>query len=361
MVSHVPAVNRIRSKEREELAGELRRRVSGEVRFDPFSRVLYSTDASIYQMEPVGVVIPRNVEDVLAVLEVARDSGVPVLPRGGGTSLAGQTVNHAIVVDFSKYLHQVLEINREEQWARVQPGIVLEQLNKQLAAHNLQYAPDPTTANRACVGGGIGNNTCGAHSVIYGKTLDHVKELDVVLADATPAHFGPLERDQLQAKLSESGLEGDIYRGVRRIGGVGGAEIQARYPKIMRRVSGYNLDEFLTDTNFNLARMVVGSEGTLCVVTEAKLNLVPRPAMTALSVLHFAGIVEASEATREVLKHDPSSVEVMDKFLLDRSRESLSHSQGLSFIEGDPGGNSCGGVLRRVRGGAQCQNGGSRG
>ena len=340
MVSHVPAVNRIRSKEREELAGELRRRVSGEVRFDPFSRVLYSTDASIYQMEPVGVVIPRNVEDVLAVLEVARDSGVPVLPRGGGTSLAGQTVNHAIVVDFSKYLHQVLEINREEQWARVQPGIVLEQLNKQLAVHNLQYAPDPTTANRACVGGGIGNNTCGAHSVIYGKTLDHVHELDVVLADAAPAHFGPLERGQLEAKLSQAGLEGDIYREVHRIGGtdgVGVAEIQARYPKIMRRVSGYNLDEFLTDTNFNLARMVVGSEGTLCVVTEAKLNLVPRPAMTSLSVLHFAGIVEASEATREVLKHDPSSVEVMDKFLLDRSRESLGHSRGLSFLEGDPG------------------------
>ncbi|MDP6548940.1 MAG: FAD-linked oxidase C-terminal domain-containing protein [Dehalococcoidia bacterium] len=331
------AAKRIRGREREELAQELGRRVSGEVRFDAFSRVLYSTDASIYQMEPVGVVIPRSVEDVLAVVEVARANGVPALPRGGGTALAGQTVNHAIVVDFSKYLNQLLEVNREEHWARVQPGIVLEQLNKQLSAHGLQYAPDPTTANRACVGGGIGNNTCGAHSVIYGKTLDHVKELDVVLADGTQTRFRPLEAHELENKLSAAGLESDIYRGVRRIARENLAEIVARYPKIMRRVSGYNVDEFLGDDPFNLSRMVVGSEGTLCVVTEAKINLVPRPAMTALSVLHFTGIVEASEATREVLKHDPSSVEVMDKILLDRSRESLGHSRGMAFIEGDPG------------------------
>ena len=179
------AASRIRGRDREELAQELRRRVSGEVKFDPFSRVLYSTDASIYQMEPVGVVIPRSLEDVLAIMEVSRDNQVPVLPRAGGTSLAGQTVNHAIVIDFSKYLNQVLEVNQEEQWARVQPGIILDQLNQHLLPYGLQYAPDPTTSNRACVGGGIGNNTCGAHSVIYGKTLDHIKEVDVVLTDAT--------------------------------------------------------------------------------------------------------------------------------------------------------------------------------
>jgi FAD/FMN-containing dehydrogenase/Fe-S oxidoreductase len=332
-----PAAKRTRGKEREELAQELRRRVSGEVRFDAFSRILYSTDASIYQMEPVGVVIPRSVEDVVAVVEMARANGVPVLPRGGGTALAGQTVNHAVVVDFSKYLNQLLEVNREEQWARVRPGIVLEELNKQLLAHNLQYAPDPTTANRACVGGGIGNNTCGAHSVIYGKTLDHVKEVDAVLSDGSQSHFRSLEAHELETKLSAAGLESDIYRGMRRIARDNLTEIMARYPKIMRRVSGYNVDEFLDDDPFNLSRMVVGSEGTLCVVTEAKVNLVPRPAMTALSVLHFTGIVEASEATREVLKHAPSSVEVMDKILLDRSRESLGHSRGTAFIEGDPG------------------------
>ena len=328
---------RARHRERAELARELRRRVSGEVRFDPFSRVLYSTDASIYQMEPVGVVIPRSVEDVLAVMEVARDNAVPVLPRAGGTSLAGQCVNHAIVIDFSKSLNRVLEVNPEERWARVQPGIVLEQLSKQLAPYNLQYPPDPTSANRACVGGGIGNNTCGAHSIIHGKTIDQVKELGVVLADATQAHFRPLETAELEAKLSGTGLESDIYRDIRRIAREHLTKIVTRYPKIMRRVSGYNLDQFIDDSSTNLSRIVVGSEGTLCVVTEAKINLVPRPVMTALSVLHFADIFQASEATRQVLPHGPAAVEIMDKMLLDRCRGSLGFAQNLSFLEGDPG------------------------
>ena len=331
------AATKVRGREREELAQELRRRISGEVRFDPFSRVLYSTDASIYQMEPVGVVVPRSVEDVLAVMEVARDNKVPVLPRGGGTSLAGQCVNHAIVIDFSKYLDRLLEVNAEEHWARVQPGIVLEQLNRQLAPHNLQYAPDPATANRACVGGSIGNNSCGSHSVIYGKTIDHVQELDVVLADASQAHFRLLAAHELEAKLSGTSLESDIYRGVRRTAREHLAEIVARYPKVMRRVSGYNLDEFLDDSSFNLSRMVVGSEGTLCIATEAKVNLVPRPTMTALSVLHFADIFQAAEASPEVLNHNPAAVEVIGKMMLDRCRESLGYSQDLSFLEGDPG------------------------
>ena len=331
------AENRIRGKEREELARELRRRVDGEVRFDPFSRVLYSTDASIYQMEPVGVVIPRGVEDVLAVMEVAWDSGVPVLPRSGGTSLAGQTVNHAIVMDFSKYLDQMLEVNQEEHWVRVQPGIILDQLNRQLMSRGLMYAPDPTTSSRACVGGGIGNNTCGSHSVIYGKTLDHVQELHTVLSDATQAHFRPLEAHELEAKLSGDNLESDIYRGVRQIAQDNSAEIESRYPKIQRRISGYNLDDFLGDRPVNLSEIVVGSEGTLCVVTEAKLNLVPRPTMTCLSILHFKDIFESSEATMKVLEHNPSVVEVIDKMLLDRCRGSLGFAQNLSFIEGDPG------------------------
>ena len=331
------SMQRIQGRERAELAEELRRRVSGEVRFDPFSRVLYSTDASIYQMEPVGVVIPRNVEDVLAVMEIARDNHVPVLPRAGGTGLAGQSVNHAIVMDFSKYLNQVVELNREESWVRVQPGIVLDHLNRYLAPHGLQYAPDPTTSNRACVGGGIGNNTCGAHSVIYGKTLDHIKEVDVILSDATRAHFQTLEPHELEAKLLGEGLESDIYRGVLQIARDNLAEIEARYPKIMRRVSGYNLDSFLGEEPVNLTKMVVGSEGTLCVVTESKVNLVPRPTMTSLSVLHFRDIIEASEATKEVLEHGPSSVEVLDKMVLDRSRESMGQSRNLSFVQGDPG------------------------
>ena len=333
---------RIRGKERQDIADELERRVTGEVRFDPYSRLLYSTDASIYQMEPVGVVIPRTVEDVQAVVEFAATEGIPVLPRAGGTSLAGQTVNHAIVMDFSKYLNKVLEVNAEEQWARVEPGIILEQLTRQVATHGLQYAPDPTTANRACVGGGIGNNTCGAHSVIYGKTLDHIRELDVILSDGSAAHFGALSASELEARLSGGGLEGDIYRGVLRIAREQKDEIDRTYARIQRRVSGYNLDEFILDDDrnngpVNLARMVVGSEGTLCVVTEAKVNLVQRPTMTALSVLHFRSVFDACEATMRVLQHDPSSVEMIDKMVLDRCREALGQSRLLSFIEGDPG------------------------
>ena len=332
---------RIRGKERQDIADELTRRVDGEVRFDPYSRLLYSTDASIYQMEPIGVVIPRTADDVQAVVEFAAGEGIPVLPRSGGTSLAGQTVNHAIVLDFSKYLNNVLEVNSEEGWARVQPGIILEQLTKQVASHGLQYAPDPTTANRACVGGGIGNNTCGAHSVIYGKTLDHIKELDVVLSDGSRAHFAPLTANELEGRLSAGGLEGDIYRGVMRIAAEQQEEIDRTYAKIQRRVSGYNLDEFVPQAGLtgpvNLARMVVGSEGTLCVVTEAKVNLVARPTMTSLSVLHFRSVFDASEATMKALGHDPSSVELIDKMILDRCREALGQSRLLSFIEGDPG------------------------
>ena len=332
---------RIRGKERQDIADELTRRVDGEVRFDPYSRLLYSTDASIYQMEPIGVVIPRTTDDVQAVVEFAAGEGIPVLPRAGGTSLAGQTVNHAIVLDFSKYLNNVLEVNAEEGWARVQPGIILEQLTKQVANHGLQYAPDPTTANRACVGGGIGNNTCGAHSVIYGKTLDHINELDVILSDGSRAHFAPLTASELEGRLSGGGLEGDIYRGVMRIAADQQEEIDRTYAKIQRRVSGYNLDEFVPQAGLtgpvNLARMVVGSEGTLCVVTEAKVNLVARPTMTSLSVLHFRSVFDASEATMKVLGHDPSSVELIDKMILDRCREALGQSRLLSFIEGDPG------------------------
>ena len=331
---------RIRGRERQEIADELSRRVDGEVRFDPYSRLLYSTDASIYQMEPVGVVIPRNAADVQAVVEFGAREGIPVLPRSGGTSLAGQTVNHAIVLDFSKYLNNVLEVNAEEQWARVQPGIILEQLTRQVSAHGLQYAPDPTTANRACVGGGIGNNTCGAHSVIYGKTLDHIRELDVILSDGSTAHLGELTPAELESRLSATVLEGEIYRGVLRIAREQKDEIDRTYAKIQRRVSGYNLDEFILDDGHggpvNLARMVVGSEGTLCVVTEAKVNLVPRPTMTSLSILHFRTIFDASEATTRVLTHDPSSIELIDKMVLDRGREALGSSRNLSFIEGDP-------------------------
>ena len=318
------------------LVEELRRQVAGEVRFDKMTRALYSTDASIYQIEPIGVVIPRSVEDVVAVMETADRYGVPVLPRGGGTSLAGQTVGHAVVVDFSKYMREVVEVNAEEGWVRAQPGVILDELNHHLKPFDMQFAPDPSTSNRANVGGALGNNSCGAHSVVWGKTVDHVVELDVVLANGDRARLGPLSGERLEAKMRGQGLEADIYRQVLAVGESNRDEIAARYPRIQRRVSGYNLDELLRDGDLDMARFVVGSEGTLVAVTEAKLRIVPLPRMTALAVLHFKDLLESMEATSATLEMDPAAVELIGSMILRQARSNLEYSRMMDFIEGDP-------------------------
>ena len=318
------------------LVDELARRVEGEVRFDQMTRALYSTDASIYQIEPVGVVIPESVEDVIAVVETAGGHGVPVLPRGGGTSLAGQAVGRAIVMDFSKSMRDVLEVNAEEGWVRVQPGIVLDELDLHLRPYGLQFAPDPSTSNRGNVGGALGNNSCGAHSVLWGKTVDNVLELKTVLSDGSRATLGPVEGDALQAKLRAEGLEADIYRGLLSIGHSVRDEVEARYPRILRRVSGYNLDELGDDNGLDMARFVVGSEGTLVTITEAKLRLVPRPAHTGLAVLHFDELIESMEATVATLEEGPAAVELVDSMILRQARTNLEYSRLMGFVQGDP-------------------------
>jgi len=319
-----------------QLEQELKKSVLGEVRFDPYSRAMYSTDASIYQIEPIGVVLPRNKEDVIATIELAHKYGIPILPRGGGTSLAGQTVGRAIVVDMSKYMNNVLEVNTEEQWARVQPGIVLEQLNHQIRNTGLFFTPDPATANRSNVGGAIGNNSCGSHSILYGKTIDQIKELETVLSDGDLALLAPLTSSQLEAKLRADGLEGQIYRQITEIVNNNAVEVESRYPKIMRRVGGYNLDQFTNGEPFNLAKLIVGSEGTLAAVTEAKVNLVERPKATALMVVHFRGLIEAMEATVSTLEHEPAAVELVGRVILEELRTSLGYARRSNFIEGDP-------------------------
>ena len=228
-----------------ELVENLRKNVDGEVRFDKMTRSLYSTDASIYQIEPIGVVIPKTAEDVIAVVETASRHNVTILPRGGGTSLAGQTVGQSIVLDFSKYMHRLIEINEEERWVRTQPGIVLDVLNHHLRPYELLFAPDPSTSNRGNIGGALGNNSCGAHSILWGKTVDNVHELDVVLSSGQIAKFSQLDSAALESKMKAPGLEADIYRKLFEIGKNNREEILARYPKIQRRVSGYNLDEFV--------------------------------------------------------------------------------------------------------------------
>ena len=321
-----------------DLAAELERRVSGEVRLDDFSRTLYSTDASIYQMQPVGVVTPRDADDVVAVVEMANREGIPVLPRGAGTSLSGQTVNHAIVLDFSRHMNRLLEVNPEEGWARVEPGIVVAALNRQVAGHRLHYAPDPSTVNRATVGGGIGNNSCGTHSVLFGKTIDQVLELDTILSDSTRARLGPISPSSLEYRLSGPGLLGNAYRETARLAEANRAEIETRYPKFMRRVSGYNLDEFLDPDPFNLARIVVGSEGTLCTITEAKVKLEPLPNATGVAALHFEDIFQACDSTPAIIEHGPAAVEFIDDMIIRQTRASLGLKRYIDFLQGDPGG-----------------------
>ena len=318
------------------LVEELRSQVSGEVRFDKMTRLLYSTDASIYQIEPIGVVIPRTEEDVIAVVETAHRHGVPVLPRGGGTSLAGQAVGHAVVIDFSNHMRNVLEVNAEEGWARVQPGIILDELNQQLAPTGLHFAPDPSTSNRGNVGGALGNNSCGAHSIIWGKTSDNVLDLHVVLSDGSKASLGALTGEQLESKMRADGLEGEIYRRLVAIGEANRDEVMARYPKILRRVGGYNLDELATDNGFDMARFVIGSEGTLLTVTEAKLRIVPRPKLKALAVLHFRELIESMQATVATLELEPAAVELIDSMIIRQARTNLAYSRMMDFIEGDP-------------------------
>ena len=334
-----------------DLEAALRRVVRGDVRFDAGTRLLYSTDASMYQVEPLGVVMPRDADDVRAAVEVARARQVALLPRGGGTSLTGQTVNRALVIDFTRSMHHLLEVNPEEMWARVQPGLVQDELNHQVRAHGLLFGPDTSTSNRATLGGMMGNNSGGSHSITYGLTVDHVLEIRALLADGSEVVFGELTPAEFEAKCRATGLEGQIYREVAAIRETYADEIRARYPKQWRRVAGYNLNELLgvgvrphsyagggngSPRAFSMARLVVGSEGTLLTILEAKVRLVRRPRATALAVIHYHDMQEALESSQALLETGPYAVEVTDKVILDLARANIEQSQKMGWVQGDP-------------------------
>jgi FAD/FMN-containing dehydrogenase/Fe-S oxidoreductase len=326
--------------DRNALRAELERSLEGEVRFDPISQALYSTDASVYQIRPLGVVIPKHRADVVRVVEICARHRCPLTLRGGGTSQAGQAIGEGLVADISKYFHRVLEVNAEERWARVEPGLVLDELNAQLAPLGLRFAPDISTASRATIGGMMANNSAGARSVLYGKTLDHVLEQVVCLSDGSVAHFRDVARAAIPGGPT---LEAACYATVLELGQRHAGEIDRRYPKILRRVGGYNLDEF-TDAEgpVNLARIMVGSEGTLGVVLEAKLRLVPLPKAKAVMVIGFRDLLESLSAAPAILKHGPSAIEVMDKSILDNTRDNLALKRiHDDVIQGDPAATLC--------------------
>ncbi|MGH9783039.1 MAG: FAD-linked oxidase C-terminal domain-containing protein, partial [Terriglobia bacterium] len=323
-----------------ELEFELKKVIRGEARFDAYSRVLYSTDASIYRIEPLGVVIPRDRDDVVAVLDVARRHGVSVIPRGAGTGLAGQAIGRGLILDFSKYMNQVLEVNPEERRVRVQPGIVLDELNHRLKPHGLFFPPDPATASRCNIGGMIGNNSCGSHSIVYGRTCDYLRSLRLLLAGGEQVETGPLSAESLAAKLAGASRESAIYREVLRVAEDNREEIDRRFPKILRRNGGYALDSLLNPSagrdGINLSRLLAGSEGTLAVVTEAEIDLVPRPRAVTVLVAHFHELIEALDATQLILETKPSAVELLDKMVLDLTRGTQEYRRRMTFIEGDP-------------------------
>jgi FAD/FMN-containing dehydrogenase/Fe-S oxidoreductase len=312
--------------------------IQGEVRFDKISRALYSTDASVFQIFPAGVVIPRSASDVINVLRICREHGVSITARGGGTSQSGQAVGEGVQLDFSKYMRRILELDLEGATVVVEPGIVVDDLNKQLAPHGLQLPIDLSTASRATVGGMIANNSSGTRSIIYGSTLDYVLELEMLLADGSVVTMCPMDPAAVDRKCQQEDLEGRCYRTVRRLAEEHADEIARRFPKILRRVGGYNLDRFVpSNGSFDLCKLMVGSEGTLGLVLAAKLRLVGYPGAKVLSVAQFRDLRDAMTATPVILQHRPSAVELMDRNLLEMTRGKIEFEPLRDFIVGDPG------------------------
>jgi len=302
------------------LAAELSRRVSGEVRFDAGSRALYATDASNYRQVPIGVVLPRSVEDVVETVATCRRYGAPFLSRGGGTSLAGQCTNVAVVTDFSKHMNRVLEIDSVGRTARVEPGTVLDDLRDQAERHGLTFGPDPASHNRCTLGGMIGNNSCGVHSVMAGKTVDNVLALDVLTYDGLRLTVGPTAEEELARIVQGGGRRGEIYARLKALRDRDADLIRQRFPQIPRRVSGYNLDQLLPENGFDVARALVGSEGTCVTVLSALLRLVPSPPVRTLLVLGYTDAYAAADHVLEVLAHDPIGLEGMDEVLVEAIR-----------------------------------------
>lgn len=313
------------------LAKRLRNELQGDVLFDKFSRGRYSTDASIYQLMPLGVVIPRNEKDVEAAVQIAVEEGIPVLPRGAGTSQNGQAVGEALLIDTTRHLNKVLQFNPEDRSACVQPGLVLDHLNRFLKPHGLFYPVDVSTANRATLGGMTGNNSCGARSIRYGNMVHNVRSVEALLADGSRAHFSKLNGDENPTSPNET-----LLARLRALGEREAAEIGSRFPDLLRRVGGYNIDE-LIKTSPNFGSLLVGSEGTLGFFQRIHLNLQPLPKHKTLGICHFPSFYEAMDSTQHIVKLNPAAVELVDRTMIDLARDIPMFAGTVNrFVQGDP-------------------------
>lgn len=314
------------------LEAALRRKVRGEVRFDNGGRALYATDGSNYRQVPIGVVIPRNADDVIATISTCRDHGAPILCRGGGTSLAGQCCNVAVVLDFSKYMSKIIELDPERRIARVQPGIVLDHLRNAAEKYKLTFGPDPASHSRCTLGGMIGNNSCGVHSVMAGKTDQNIEELDVLTYDGLRMRVGKTSDAELNKIIGEGGRRGEIYSGLKELRNQCGNLVRAKFPNIPRRVSGYNLNYLLPENNFHVARALVGSEGTCVTVLEATVRLVESPPKRVLLVIGCPDVYECADLVPEVLSYGPIGLEGMDDLLIRYTRKKGINSEGVTLL-----------------------------
>jgi FAD/FMN-containing dehydrogenase/Fe-S oxidoreductase len=320
------------------LERHLRREIRGEVLFDPFSRGRYATDASIYQIEPLGVVVPKSREDAATAIAIAREEGVPVLPRGGGTSQCGQTVAQALVIDCSKYLDRVITVDTEGRRARVEPGVVLDRLNRLLRKDRLFFPVDPSTASRATIGGMTANNSCGSRSLRYGNMVHNVRGVEALLADGTQAWFGEVPGNFADDSRGPAMPERyrELVRRMRALHRREAEEIEQHFPKVLRRVGGYNIDS-IDEAGHNMARLLVGSEGTLAFFNEIELELQPIPAHRVLGICHFPNFYSAMTSTQRIVELGPSAVELIDRTMIELSRDiPLFRPVVDRFVQGEP-------------------------
>jgi FAD/FMN-containing dehydrogenase/Fe-S oxidoreductase len=314
------------------LAAALRRQIQGEVRFDDGSRALYATDGSNYRQVPIGVVIPRNAEEVVQTIALCRRHGAPVLARGGGTSLAGNCCNVAVVMDLSKYMCQIIELDPQQKRAWVQPGVILDDLRQAAEAHHLTFAPDPATHNHCTLGGMIGNNSCGIHSVMAGRTADNIEEMEIVTYDGLRMRVGQTSDAELEQIIRTGGRRGEIYAQLRALRDRYAGLIRQRYPQIPRRVSGYNLDELLPESGFQVARALVGTEGTCATVLEATVRLVYSPPARSLLVLGYPDVYSAGDHVMEILAHGPVGLEGIDARLVEYMKKKKLHPEDIELL-----------------------------
>src|SRR5271156_5020614 len=314
------------------LAEALRTQISGDVRFDRGTRALYATDGSNYRQVPIGAVLPRDTDDVQATVALCRQFGAPLLCRCGGTSLAGQCCNVAVILDFSKYMAEILEIDPARRIARVQPGVVLDTLRAAAEKHHLTYAPDPATHDRCTLGGMIGNNSCGVHSIMAGKTDDNIEALEVLTYGGQRLNVSVTSAGDFDRIIREGGRRAEIYAGLKSLADRHGEQVRRQFPNIPRRVSGYNLNHLLPENGFHVARALVGSEGTCVTVLEATCRLVESPPARVLLVIGWPDVYICADHVPLIMEHRPIGLEGFDDIMVNSSRRKGVNLDGLALL-----------------------------